>query len=254
MPVEIYGTYSSSPQENLLRPHTARPSGSRRHRRSGLMHCLAIHQENCSIVLMAQSHRVALQRLFEIAQDQQGFFTAKQAKVAGFAENTHPYHVKIGNWIREHRGIYRLAQFPASERPDLVLWSLWSRNRRELLEGAYSHQTALRLHDLSDVNPSKLHMTVPTAFRRNAEIPGALVLHYADVPDADVQTATGFRFTRPLRTIVDVIAAGDVERTFLQQALRQAFDRGLITRRQVASTAMSEPARKFIEQVLRRVA
>jgi hypothetical protein len=85
---------------------------------------------------MAQSHREALRRLFEFAEQQQGFFTTKQAKAAGFAENTHPYHVQVGNWIREHRGIYRLALFPMSDRPDLVLWALWSRNRAEQIEGA----------------------------------------------------------------------------------------------------------------------
>jgi hypothetical protein len=69
---------------------------------------------------MAQSHREAARRLFEVAEQQQGFFTTKQAKAAGFAENTHPYHVQVGNWIREHRGIYRVALFPATDRPDLV--------------------------------------------------------------------------------------------------------------------------------------
>jgi hypothetical protein len=60
---------------------------------------------------MAQSHREALRRLFEFADQQHGFFTTKQAKAAGFAENTHAYHVQVANWIREHRGIYRLALF-----------------------------------------------------------------------------------------------------------------------------------------------
>ena len=110
---------------------------------------------------MAQSHREASRHLFEFAEQQQGFFTTKQAKAAGFAENTHPYHVQVGNWIREHRGIYRLALFPTADRPDLVLWALWSRNRNEEVEGVYSHQTALSLYDLSDLNPSKLHMTAP---------------------------------------------------------------------------------------------
>ena len=95
---------------------------------------------------MAQSHREASRRLFEIAEQQQGFFTTKQAKAAGFAENTHPYHVQVGNWIREHRGIYRLALFPVTDRPDLVLWALWSRNRDEEVVGVYSHHTALRVH------------------------------------------------------------------------------------------------------------
>ena len=178
---------------------------------------------------MAQSHREAAQRLFELAQEQQGFFTAKQAKAAGFAENTHPYHVHAGNWIREHRGVYRLAQFPTSDRPDLVVWALWSRNRRGDVEGVYSHQTALRIHELSDLNPAKLHMTVPMRFRRTSKVPAVLVLHYADLSEGDVDLAQGFKVTHPLRTILDLIAAGTVEHTFIRQALLQAVDRGLVT-------------------------
>ncbi len=203
---------------------------------------------------MVQSHRTASQRLFEVAQEQQGFFTTKQAKAAGFAENTHPYHVQVGNWIREHRGIYRLAQFPPSDRPDLVLWALWSRNRREYIEGVYSHQTALSIHGLSDLNPAKLHMTVPMRFRRNTEIPGILVLHYADLVESDVQTAQGFRITRPLRTIIDLVSAGEIERTFVRQALRQALDRGLITRQQIRSAPITGQTRKVVRDVLRQVA
>ena len=146
---------------------------------------------------MAQSHREASRRLFEIAEQQQGFFTTKQAKAAGFAENTHPYHVQVGNWIREHRGIYRLALFPTADRPDLVLWALWSRNRNEEVEGVYSHHTALSLYDLSDLNPAKLHMTVPTDFRRNSDIPGILVLHYADLPDERRTDGAGLQVYAP---------------------------------------------------------
>ena len=203
---------------------------------------------------MAQSHREASRRLFELAQQQQGFFTPKQAKAAGFAENTHPYHVQVGNWVREHRGIYRLTLFPTAERPDLVLWALWSRNRNEEIEGVYSHHTALSLYDLSDLNPAKLHLTVPTDFRRNSDIPGILVLHYANLPDSDVQAAQGFKFTRPLRTILDLIEADTVEQRFIRQALRQAIDRGLITRQQIRNARMSGPAHKMVEEVLRRVA
>src|SRR6476646_7277577 len=153
---------------------------------------------------MAQSHREASRRLFEFAEQQQGFFTTKQAKSAGFAENTHPYHVQV--------------------------------------EGVYSHHTVLSLYDLSDLNPAKLHMTVPTDFRRNSEIPGILVLHFADLSESDVQAAQGFRFTRPLRTILDLIEAGTVERRFILQALTQALDRGLITRHQIRNASMSGPA------------
>jgi len=203
---------------------------------------------------MPRCHRESERRLFEVAEAQEGFFTTKQAKAAGFAENTHPYHVQVGNWIREHRGIYRLALFPIAEYPDLVKWALWSRNRDEVTEGVYSHQTALSLYELSDLNPAKLHMTVPTRFRRNSAIPGILVLHYADLADEDVQSAQGFKRTRPLRTILDLIEADTVERAFLRQALRQALDRGLINRHQTKSVKLSAPAQRVFEDLLRRVA
>jgi len=203
---------------------------------------------------MKQSRKDSFQRLYETAEAQQGFFTTKQAKAAGFAENTHPYHVQAGNWIREHRGIYRLVLFPQTDHPDLALWFLWSRNRKEEAEGVYSHQTALSLHDLSDVNPARLHMTVPPKFRRNSEIPGILLLHRGVVPPQDIQVAQGFQFTRPLRTIVDVVEAGTVERGFVRQAIRQAFDRGLITRSDLRKAELSDPVKKLFDEALRRVA
>src|SRR6266849_6830382 len=49
---------------------------------------------------MAGPYKEAARRLYETAQSQQGFFTTKQALRAGFAEKTHAYHVKVGNWIR----------------------------------------------------------------------------------------------------------------------------------------------------------
>jgi predicted transcriptional regulator of viral defense system len=124
----------------------------------------------------------AKRNLFAIAEAQSGFFTTKQAKAAGFAEKTHPYHVEAGNWIREYRGIYRLADFPTVERPDLMLWYLWSRGRDDIPQGVYNHETSLSLHELSDANPSRLHMTVPISFRRTAEIPRVLVCTSIECP------------------------------------------------------------------------
>ncbi len=203
---------------------------------------------------MAQSHREAYRRLFEIAEEQQGYFTAKQAKAAGFAENTHPYHVQAGNWIREHRGIYRLALFPIADRPDLVLWALWSRNRSDEIEGVYSHETVLSFHDLSDLNPVKIHMTVPTHFRRNTEIPGVLILHYADLPSSDVKLTQGFKITTPLRAILDLIEEGTVEPRFIRQALVQALHRGVISYPRLDNAPMSDLAREFVAEALRRAA
>src|ERR1700733_7663126 len=166
---------------------------------------------------MGKQRKEAAKRPYEEAETQQGFFTTTQPKTGGFAENTHPYHVQTGNWIREHRGIYRLASFPRGERPDLMLWSLWSRNRGEAQQGVYSHQTALSLYDLSDVMPAKLHMTVPKSFRRNSEIPRVLVLRLADLHQSDIGAVHGVRVTKPMRTILDLLEGGEIPPATLRQ-------------------------------------
>lgn len=182
---------------------------------------------------MPGPYKEAARRLHEMAQSQQGFFTTKQAIRAGFSEKTHSYHVNARNWIREHRGIYRLADFPTPERPDLMLWYLWSQDRQEQPEGTYSHDTALSLHELSDIMPSKLHMTVPREFRRNSKIPEILVLHRANLDPSEVQEVHGVRVTRVLRTIIDLLRSGHVDRSQLKLAVDEAIRRGLIARGEI---------------------
>jgi len=173
----------------------------------------------------------AADAIFEIVEGQQGYFTAKQATEVGFLLGSQAHHVKAGNWVRIERGIYRLARFPRSMEEQYVIYSLWSRNRAGEPVGVYSHETALSIHDLSDANPSKLHMTVPPNFRRTASTPEVLVLHRGRLAEGDIERRQGFAVTRPMRTVTDIVALGHQE--FAEQALRDGARRGVITRRQI---------------------
>jgi predicted transcriptional regulator of viral defense system len=167
-------------------------------------------------------------QLFEIAREQHGYFTASQAVEAGFIDANHRYHVKNGNWVKEKRGIYRLTRYPHNEFEEYALWSLWSQNRKGIRQGVYSHQTALSLYELSDINPEKMHMTVPPSFRRHSEIPAVLVLHRGNVSKKEIEEREGFGVTRPVRAIVDLIIEQSVQVDIIQQAYREASKRGLI--------------------------
>lgn len=182
---------------------------------------------------MKRSFHESQARLFVVAEAQGGYFTAKQAKEAGFARTNHAYHVRSGKWQREYRGIYRLKQYPLPPDSDLILWSLWSRGRDDVPQGVYSHETALRIFDLSDNMPAKVHMTVPTKFRKGAEIPANLSLHYADLEPADVEEREGFRVTCPIRTILDLVATERLSKDLLKQAFSEARNRGLIKTREI---------------------
>ena len=178
---------------------------------------------------MGRSAKASYRRLLATAGQQQGLFTAKQAGEAGYSDAARVYQVKCGNWIRKARGVYQLADYPNTERPDLVLWSLWSRGVDDVPQGVYSHQTALSIHELTDLQPAKLHMSVPTRFRRRSPTPKILVLHRQDLPATDVNEMEGYRVTRPLRAIIDLLYSGEVHPGILQDAIREGMDRGVIT-------------------------
>ena len=188
--------------------------------------------------------------LFETAEGQQGYFTAKQATDAGYQLGSQAHHVKSGNWVRVERGIYRLARFPQSSEEQLVIYALWSRNRAGETEGVYSHQTALSIHELSDVNPTKLHMTVPTTFRRRAKLPKILVLHRASLNEKDVEQRQGFAVTRPLRAIADLVAVESVSHDIVEQALTEGQQRGLLSVREVAELRRQENLPKWFDDLL----
>jgi len=196
----------------------------------------------------------AADALYEIAERQQGLFTAQQATQCGYALGSHAHHVKAGNWLRLHRGIYRLARFPQSEDTQLVLWFLWSRNREGKPQGVYSHQTALSLHELSDVMPAKLHMTVAASFRRSSGIPAVLVLHWADLDNTDVEEMRGVRVTKPLTTICAVAEEDVVSRDLVTQAAEEGMRRGLFTRDELRRAANRPETPEWLAKSLARLA
>lgn len=173
--------------------------------------------------------------LFELAESQQGFFTAKQAESVGYLKTNHSYHVKAGNWLREARGIYRLAQFPRTSDQQKILYSLWSQDRQGQVLGVYSHETALAHYEISDVNPSRLDMTVPKSFRRTAKIPKILRLHYGDLTKGMILESRGFLVTKPNRTISDIITCGWVPFEIIRQAVIEASKLGLLQKWEIES-------------------
>lgn len=161
-------------------------------------------------------------RMYDIAKTQGGYFTAAQALVAGYPYQAQNYHVDRGNWQRLDRGLFRLPEWPVSEHEDLIRWSQWSHGK-----GLVSHETALSVHDIGDVNPARVHLTVPSGFRKRGE---GVILHQGEVPEDDVQQREGFRVTTLLRSVLDV-ATGDLDLDQLATVVAEALKRGLFTRR-----------------------
>ena len=136
------------------------------------------------------------EQLRAVAERQAGYFTAAQATDAGYPDSLHVYHAREGHWEKVQRGIYRLADFPKPDWPELVIWSLWSRDRNGDPQIVYSHETAEMIHGLRPRSNGTLHVTVPRAFRKNCAMPPELVFHKHELSPDQIEERAGFRVIR----------------------------------------------------------
>jgi len=190
--------------------------------------------------------------LYAIASLQQGYFTAKQAKEAGYSDSRFPYHVQQGQWIHEGRGIYKLAHYPPGEQSDLVYWSLWSCNRTGEVQGVFSHQTALVIHDLSEVMPATYQMIVPKSFRKYHSIPDTLCLRFITLAADEIWELKGYRVTSPIRTIKDIIINEEISEELVLQAVQNALQSGMLSLNQcfsVKENLQNERAKRIFKVI-----
>jgi predicted transcriptional regulator of viral defense system len=173
-------------------------------------------------------------RLYEVAAAQDGLFTTRQAAQAGYSSQLLLHHIESGRALRVRRGIYRLVHFPAGEHEDLVAAWLWTEQL-----GIFSHETALSLHRLSDVLPANLSLTLPESWRRRRlRVPEGLVLHHADIPKAERTWFGPVPVTSVRRTLRDCALAA-LSPEMLRHASKQALQRGLVTRADLADVRAS---------------
>jgi predicted transcriptional regulator of viral defense system len=187
---------------------------------------------------MARSRKDATLALAALAHEQGGYFTTKQAIQAGYGYKHLDYHETAGNFERVAHGLYRLPTVPPAEHDDLVRFTLWSRNQKDVPQAVVSHESALVLHDLTELLPDRVHLTVPPTFRKPT--PRGVVLHKAVLAPEDVEERTGFRVTTPLRTLLDA-ATGGVSREQLEKAVKDALSRGLVRRVKLTEALRQNP-------------
>lgn len=197
-----------------------------------------------------RTSRDVLHKLHELANERGGYFTAKQAAKLGYAYPHLTYHARAGNIERVGHGVYRLIAIPVSDQDELIRLALWSRNRADEPQAVVSHVTALVLHDLTDLLPRKVHLTVPPRFQK--EPPHGCTLHTGRLARAESEEREGFRVTTPLRTLLDAATADDVPQDELTQATRVAIDRGLVRRVALVEAAAGGAAEERIAKALGR--
>lgn len=164
-------------------------------------------------------------QLYNLADNQAGYFTAHQALELGYAYQYQQHHRQTGAWLEVGRGLFRLRDYPSSDTEELVRLSLWSHNRAGIAQAVVSHATALEVYELSDFMPNCKSLTVPPGFRKSP--PPGVELHRAILEPSEVETRVGYRITTPLRTLLD-LAQTPFNLEHLESAVGQALERGLV--------------------------
>ena len=185
----------------------------------------------------------AYNTVYEIALDQFGYFTTAQARRQGVTTQAIFMMVKRGTIERRSHSVYRVKAIPPSPLDPYMDATLWPSKT----QGVISHETALELFEISDVNPAKIHMTVRMKYRTHRDIPVSYVLHYTDLDPSDITSFEGIPITKPAKTIRDCRKT-HLGPALTKQAIEDALRKGLITRAEAADLT-AEAAMKVASKI-----
>jgi predicted transcriptional regulator of viral defense system len=176
--------------------------------------------------------RSRLDELLPLAEQNDGLVTASQARAIGIADSVLARLTLRGKRERVARGVYRIPYFPAdrlSQYRESVLWAHASHGPEHV---ALSHETALAVYGISDVNPSRVHITVPKSARLRRRKPKWIVIHRGDLPPTDVTVHEGLPVTTVAKSVLDVLnATGRLG--LARQAIKDARKEGYISAAEV---------------------
>ena len=166
----------------------------------------------------------ARQELWDVAVDQYGYVTMHDARDLGIEQPTVEMLVARGQIERVAHGVFRFPELPVTEIDPYMLAVMWTGTPDTCL----SHDTALAAHDVCDINPDRIHLTVPKARRIRRRGGDLYVVHYADL------TADQLGWWQRIRTVTLPTAVAQcidsgVPTYLLRPALGNGRARGLLT-------------------------
>jgi predicted transcriptional regulator of viral defense system len=159
-----------------------------------------------------------------LALEQHGVFTAGQATTLGVNKRSLVTMAARGHLERLAHGLYRDTRTPETRWTPYMRAVLWPYRTPAVL----SHETVLALMELSDVNPSAIHISVPRLFRTKRTPPPGVIVHRQDLTEADIASVEGLPTTTAARAIRDC-AMDNLGPALIRQALADAQQKGWVT-------------------------
>jgi hypothetical protein len=181
----------------------------------------------------------AILELANIARRQCGLFTLAQAKQLGFKKNNSTYYQKTGKWKKATEGssgIYEFCgldlDYTGENLRQIWLAYLWAFDASGGPGAIISHESALYIHDLSDLLPNQVHMTPiqEGRFRRRSTPPTAIEIHNCEVTDADYEEMeSGLLVMTPIAALRNLLQEDRQSWEHIESGFREAVEKGKIT-------------------------
>ena len=188
-------------------------------------------------------HRQQDRDLYVQAREQDGYFTAAQARAVGFSVADVGAAIVAGSWVPVEPGLYRLTQWRSTDLEEVARCCVW------FDDAVVSHQSAAELHGLGSLHPQFLHVTALTEMYHRMD---RVAVHRSALAFSDCEHTGSFRITTPLRTVLD-LAGGGVSQWVLDEVVGDGFaigrlDRGAL---EAALTGCSAHVNQRIGRALR---
>jgi predicted transcriptional regulator of viral defense system len=165
-------------------------------------------------------------RIAELAADNYGYVTTDEAEAASINPHRLLEMARRGQIERCDTALYRVPLIPPTPLDSYREATLWPRGT----EAVISHETALDLYGLGDVNPAKIHITVPRAHRPRRKVPSQYRLHREDLRAHEMAAHEGI----PIVTAVTAVRqARRLGPGLLRQAVEEGRRHGLISSAEV---------------------
>jgi predicted transcriptional regulator of viral defense system len=169
-----------------------------------------------------------MDELLPLAEENDGLVTAAQARALGITESVLARLTQRGRLERVARGVYRIPYFPADPLSQYREAVWWARASHGPAQVALSHETALGVYGISDVNPARVHLTVPKYARLRRQKPKWIVIHRGDLTPSDVTTHEGLPVTTVAKSVLDVMETTG-RLGLARQAIKDARKEGYIS-------------------------
>ena len=164
--------------------------------------------------------------LREVAAEQGGLFTARAAQEAGVPRILVVQLARRGRLTRVAQGLYRFPTWPSTDLQQYHEAVLWPHVHRDLEYALVSHDSALELYGLTQLNPGVVHVTLPPKTRISRKLPSWLRLHFAHIAPTDRTWERGVPIVSVARAIEDIAPAHGID--IVHRAVSEARQKRLL--------------------------